>query len=65
MHLKVLLPSGQGAHAIVPRSCELFDKQNKKYLNQFQKAFLVRWLPSLNIWCTNCTAIGTLGTYEL
>ena len=34
-----------------------------KYLNQLQKAFLVCWLPSVNIQCTNCTALGTLSTY--
>ena len=29
------------------------------------KDFLVLWLPSVNIWCTNCIAIGTLGIYVL
>ena len=36
-----------------------------KHLNQMRTAVLVRWLPSVNIWCTKCTALGTLATYVL
>ena len=29
------------------------------YLNQLQETFLARWFPSVNMWYTNCTALGT------
>ena len=34
-----------------------------KQLNQLRKAFFVRWLPSVIIGCTKCSALGALVTY--
>ena len=38
-------------------------KKTHKIVNKLRKTFLVRWLPSVNMWCTNCTALGTIGIY--
>ena len=53
--------AGQGVHAFLPRSYELFDIQ-KKYLKHLREVLSVRWLPSGNIWCTKCSALGIFGT---
>ena len=34
-------------------------EKKSKNLNHLNEAFLERWLPSVNIWYTNCTALGT------
>ena len=48
--------------SLVPTSA-LINKN--KHLNQLRRTFLVRWLPSVNNWCTKCTAVGALVTYVL
>ena len=58
-------------HGFYPCSYELVDKQKQNTLTtHLRKTFLMRWLPRVNhslLWvnirCTNCTALGTLGTY--
>ena len=51
-------------HSFVPSSYERFHKQ-KQNTSTNCEGFLSTLAVSVNIWCTNCTAFGTLATYLL
>ena len=50
-------------HSFLVATSFLINKN--KHPKQLRKDFLVRWLPSINIWCTKCTTLCNIGTHLL